>query len=118
LFAPLGQSLKVREERTAISGFCMLHRHNAFREDELVYARTFLKQCIVFGWVVGFLVDGDFFVYLKDNRQICFTSRSSETLAELRDYFAEWNPTDEDPMVAKMAQIANARRVSLKKKRP
>jgi hypothetical protein len=84
-----------------------------FREDELVELHAFLIQAIAFGWLADFIPSGaGFFVHFKTNRQICFTARSAEKLKELRAAFQEWHPTDEDPMVAKMALIAKSRKAS------
>jgi hypothetical protein len=81
-----------------------------FREDEFVQAHAFLVQVIAFGWVADYVPSGDgFFLHFKDNRQICFSAESSETLKELRTAFQEWSPTDGDPMVVRMESIRRAR---------
>jgi hypothetical protein len=74
-----------------------------FRDDELVELHAFLIQVIAFGWVSDFIPSaGGFFLHFKDNLQICVTAKSPETLKELRTYFQQWHPTDEDPMVLKL----------------
>jgi hypothetical protein len=81
-----------------------------FRDDELVELHAFLIQAIAFGWVTDFIPSaGGFFFHFKDNRQICVATKSMETLNELRSHFQHWHPTDEDPMVAKMASMKKAR---------
>jgi hypothetical protein len=73
-----------------------------FRDDEFVELHAFLIQAIAFGWVTDFIPSaGDFFLHLKDNRQVCVATKSPNTLTELRTYFQQWHPTDEDPMVLK-----------------
>jgi hypothetical protein len=82
-----------------------------FREDEIVELHAFLIQAIAFGWLADFIpCSTGSFLHFKTNRQICFTAESAETLRELRTAFQEWNPTDEDPMVAKMASIERSRK--------
>jgi hypothetical protein len=83
----------------------------SFREDEIVELHAFLIQVIAFGWRADFIpFFGEFFLHFKPNRQICITAKSPKTLKELRDHFQQWNPTDEDPMLVKMAAMAKARR--------
>ena len=81
-----------------------------FREDEFVELHAFLIQTIGFGWVADYIpYTGNFFVHFKDNRQICFTAKASETLKELRTTFQKWTPTDQDPMVVRMQEMERAR---------
>jgi hypothetical protein len=81
-----------------------------FRDDELVELHAFLVQVVAFGWLADFVPCARrFFLHFKTNGQICFIAESAATLKELRTAFQEWNPTDEDPMVAKMASMKKAR---------
>jgi hypothetical protein len=81
-----------------------------FRDDELLELHAFLVQIIGFWWVAEFVPPtGGFFVHFKDNRQVCFMSESTESLAELRAAFGQWNPTDNDPMVERLAELEKAR---------
>ena len=81
-----------------------------FRDDELVELHAFLIQVIAYGWVADFIpCSGRFFLHFKDNRQVCFSAESPETLKEMRTAFQEWNPTDEDPMVAKLVSMRKPR---------
>jgi len=77
----------------------------AFREDELVACHVFLIQTIAYGWVADFVSATDFFFHFKSNRQICCVTRSERSLKELKTIFREWNPTDQDPMVVKLAAM-------------
>lgn len=82
-----------------------------FRHDEFVSLNAFLLQAIAFGWVADYVpAAARFFVHLKDNRQACVTADSAGTLRELRTMFDAWNPTDEDPMVLRMAALEKQRR--------
>jgi hypothetical protein len=82
-----------------------------FRDDELVGLHAFLVQVIAFGWVADFVPSsGRFFLHFKDNRQVCCTAESADTLKELRETFQRWNPTVEDPMVTKMISMQKRRR--------
>jgi hypothetical protein len=84
-----------------------------FREDEFAELHVFLIQTIAYGWVADYVpCAGGYFLHFKDNRQICFTAESAGTLKELRTAYQRWNPTDEDPMVVKMALIRKERRRS------
>jgi hypothetical protein len=81
-----------------------------FREDELLDLHAFLVQVIGFGWVAEFVPStGEFFVHFKDNRQVCFTGESTESLNELRAALSQWNPTDDDPMASKLAELERSR---------
>ncbi len=81
-----------------------------FREDELVELHAFLIQVIAYGWVADFVPSSNgFFFHFKSNGQICLIAKSAEILNELRTAFREWNPADEDPIVAKMASMKKAR---------
>ena len=81
-----------------------------FRDDEFVDLHAFLAQVVGFGWVAEFVPStGNFFLHFKDNRQVCFTAKSADVLNELRVDFARWNPTDEDPMVKRMAELERER---------
>jgi hypothetical protein len=86
-----------------------------FREDEFLELHAFLVQVIGFGWLAEFVPStGGFFAHFKDNRQVCFTAESKGSLDELRASLSRWNPTDEDPMVKRLAEMEkerNARRV-------
>jgi hypothetical protein len=83
----------------------------SFREDEIVELHVFLVQVIAFGWRADYIpFFGEFFLHFKPNRQICVTAKSPETLKELRAHFQQWNPTDEDPILVKMAAIEKARK--------
>jgi hypothetical protein len=76
-----------------------------FRDDEFLYLQAFLVQVVGFGWVAECVSpSGNFFMHFKDNRQVCFTARSPQILKELRVAFEDWNPTDEDPMVKRLAE--------------
>jgi hypothetical protein len=76
-----------------------------FRDDEFLDLHTLLVQVVGFGWVAEFVSPtGGFFMHFKDNRQVCFTARSPDLLKELRVAFEDWNPTDEDPMVKRLAE--------------
>jgi hypothetical protein len=91
----------------------------SFRVDEIVELHAFLIQVVAFDWVADFIpLVGGFFLHFKDNRQICVAAESSETLKELRTHFQDWNPTDEDPMVVKMAAMEKARKKARQKIRP
>jgi hypothetical protein len=82
-----------------------------FRDDEFLQLHAFLLQVIGFGWVADFVPSvGGFFVHFKDNRQICFTAEGPAVLDELRRAFSRWNPTDQDPMVAKLAELERKRK--------
>jgi hypothetical protein len=82
-----------------------------FRQDELVELNAFLIQAIAFGWIADYVPSTrNFFLHLRDNRQICVTTKSDETSNELRKYLQQWHPTDEDPMLKKMASIKRAMR--------
>jgi len=77
-----------------------------FRDDEFVDLHAFLAQVVGFGWIADFVPStGNFFLHFKDNRQVCFTAKSADVLNELRVDFGHWNPTDEDPMVKRMAEL-------------
>jgi len=81
-----------------------------FRDDEFVELHAFLVQTIAFGWVADYIPSsGGFFAHFKDNRQVRLSAESLETSKEMRSSFHEWNPTHEDPMVAKMALMRKAR---------
>lgn len=81
-----------------------------FRNDELVETHAFLVQVIAFGWVADYIPSaGGYFAHFKDNRQVSLSAGSPETLREMRTSFRDWNPTDQDPMVAKMELIRRAR---------
>jgi hypothetical protein len=81
-----------------------------FRDDEFLETHAFLIQVIAFGWISDYIPSaGGFFVHFKDNRQICFSAESSKTLNELRKFFREWSPTDEDPLSMKIKEMRNAR---------
>ena len=81
-----------------------------FRDDEFVDLHAFLAQVVGFGWKAEFVPStGNFFLHFKDNRQVCFTAKSADVLNELRVDFARWNPTDEDPMVKRMAELERER---------
>ena len=83
----------------------------SFREDEIVELHVFLVQVVAFGWRADYIPFlGKFFLHFKPNRQICVTAKSPETLKELRAHFQQWNPTDEDPMLVKMAAMEKARK--------
>ncbi len=85
-----------------------------FRRDELVLLHAFLLQAIAFGWVTDYVpASGAFFVHFKDNRQLCFTADTADTLKELRTTFTEWNPTEEDPMVVRRGALERQREVGL-----
>jgi len=76
----------------------------AFRDDERVQLHAFLIQTVAYGWVAdAILGGGSFFLHFKDNRQICFTAKSADVLNELRAAVERWNPTDQDPFLAKLA---------------
>jgi hypothetical protein len=86
-----------------------------FRDDEFVELHAFLTQVMCFGWVAEYVPSTDgFFLHFKDNRQVCFFARAAETLQELRTALKEWNPTDEDPMVVKMAAMEKAHKANKK----
>lgn len=77
-----------------------------FRDDELSQLHAFLLQVIGFGWVADFVPSTrSFFVHFKDDRQVRFTTTSSDTFKDLRTAFSQWNPTDEDPMAARLAEL-------------
>ena len=81
-----------------------------FRNDELVELHAFLVQAIAFGWVAEYIPAGTgYFAHFKDNRQVCLSAESPETLKEMRTSFQDWKPTDQDPMIAKMELIRKAR---------
>lgn len=80
-----------------------------FREDEFVELQAFLTQVMCFGWVADYVPSASgFFAHFKDNRQVCCTATSVDELKDLRTHFAEWNPTDEDPMLVKLAEMERA----------
>lgn len=80
-----------------------------FRDDEFPEMQAFLVQVIGFGWVAEFIPSiGGFFVHFKDNRQVCFTSQSAESLNVLRTAFSEWDPTEDDPMVKRLIELERA----------
>jgi hypothetical protein len=77
-----------------------------FRDDELVALHAFLIQVTAFGWVSDYVPSGEgFYIHFKDNRQVCVTAQSPETLNELRVHLQQWHPTEEDPMVLKMKSM-------------
>ena len=77
-----------------------------FRDDEFVDLHAFLAQVVGFGWIADFVPStGNFFLHFKDNRQVCFTAESVDLLNELRSEFSHWNPTEDDPMVRKLAEL-------------
>jgi hypothetical protein len=77
---------------------------------------AFLNQAIAFQWATYYVPCwGQFFLSIQGNRQVCFRTKSSERLKELRVKFERWNPTDEDPMVAKKAALEKARNLTRKK---
>ncbi len=81
-----------------------------FRDDELLDLHAFLVQITGFGWVADFVPStGGFFVHFKGNRQVCFTSKSTDSLNELRAALGEWNPTEDDPMVRRLAELERDR---------
>lgn len=81
-----------------------------FREDELLDLHAFLVQVIGFGWVAEFVPStGGFFLHFKDNRQVCFAGESKDSLNELRAAFSQWNPTEDDPMVKRLAELERGR---------
>ncbi|SRR5579871_16678 len=81
-----------------------------FRDDEAVEQHVFLIQTIAYGWVADFVPrGGGFFLHFKDNRQICFASRSLQIHRELMLAFQRWNPSAEDPMTMKIRSIREAR---------
>lgn len=81
-----------------------------FRDDEFVELQAFLTQVMCFGWVADYVPSASgLFAHFKDNRQVCLSAESSQTLKEMRTSFHDWNPTDQDPMVAKMELIRKAR---------
>jgi len=82
----------------------------SFRDDELVAAHAFLIQIMGFGWVAEFVSSGEYFLHFKDNLQISCTANDAATSKELRNYYQRWEPTDEDPMVVKMAEMERSRR--------
>jgi len=80
-----------------------------FRDDEFSEMQALLMQVIGFGWVAEFIPStSGFFVHFKDNRQVCFTSQSGESLDSLRTDFSEWNPTEDDPMVTRLMELERA----------
>jgi hypothetical protein len=82
-----------------------------FREDEFLPLHASLVQAIAFGWVTEFVPRaGRFFFHFKSNRQIGCSAESADTLKALRTALGRWNPTDEDPMVARMASLAKNRK--------
>jgi len=83
----------------------------SFRDDEFVELHAFLIQVIAYGWVTDFVPStGGYFFHFKDNRQICGIAQSLETSTGLRAALRRWNPTDEDPMVARPASMKKLRR--------
>lgn len=85
-----------------------------FRHNELVSLNAFLLQVMAFGWVADYVpASAGFFVHFKDNRQLCFTADSGDTLKELRTTFGEWNPTDEDPMILRKVALERQRQLGL-----
>lgn len=85
-----------------------------FRHDELISLNAFLLQAIAFGWVADYVpASGRFFVHCKDNRQVCITADSAETLKDLRTIFGQWNPIDADPMVLRMSALEKQRKAGL-----
>jgi len=81
-----------------------------FREDELSDLQAFLVQVIGFGWVAEFVPStGGFFAHFKDNRQVCLTCESTDSLNELRAALNQWNPTEDDPMVRRLAELERSR---------
>jgi hypothetical protein len=79
-----------------------------FREDEFVALHVFLIQSIAYGWVADFIPSTNFFFHFKDNRQICCRANSANTLQQLRTIFEEWEPTDNDPMLVKLALLESS----------
>lgn len=78
-----------------------------FRADELVEFHACLIPVVGFGWVAEFVPStGGFFLHFKDNRQVCFSAESTDLLNELRTAFRHCNPTDDDPMVKRLAELA------------
>lgn len=77
-----------------------------FRDDEFSDLQAFLVQVTGFGWVAEFVPSaGRFFAHFKDNRQVCFTSESIDSLNELRTHLSQWNPTDDDPVVRRLIEM-------------
>lgn len=82
-----------------------------FGEDEPVELHAFLIQAIASGGVIGLVpFAGGFFLHFEDNRHICVTAESPETLKELRKSFQRWNPAHEDRVVARMISMQKARK--------
>ena len=77
-----------------------------FRDDELSKLQAFLVQVVGFGWVAEFVPStGQFFAHFKDNRQVCFAGKLTDSLNELRAALKQWNPTEDDPMARRLAEM-------------
>ncbi len=88
-----------------------------FRDDEMVEMHTALVQVMGFGWVADLVTSTGLLVNFKSNFQAGFTVRPPSDVNDLRRALERWKPTDQDPMVVKMAALAADRKSQRSKTR-